>query len=260
MPNKNLPFSKKNLRKLASDGLHAEVLHRELAGDIEYELELLSAQGLNLVKKDNMYFFETKFTKIEDACFCIVDIETNGSKLDKHQIIELAAVKVKHNQIMERFESLIYCDNINEHITEITGISEEDTRNAPSLKQVLYDFKNFLGNAVFVAHDVKFDYNFISGSLEKVGLMPLTNRSLCSIDLAERTISSFRYGLQYLNEYLELHPEATHHRAMSDVITTYKLFVKSLESLPEHIMTVEELIAFSKEGKRLKRPKIDPLA
>ena len=260
MPNKNLPFSQKSIINLATNGLHAETLQRELEGDVEYELELLAAQGLNLVEKEARYYFETKFTPIEDACFCIVDIETNGSKLEKHQIIEIAAVKVKNKKIIGRFESLIQCDNINEHITEITGISEADTKDAPKLKQVLYDFKNFLADAVFVAHDVKFDYGFISGSLEKVGLMPLTNRSLCSIDLAERTISSFRYGLKYLNDYLELHPEATHHRAMSDVITTYKLFVKSLENLPDDIKTVEDLIAFSKQGKRLKRPKIDPLA
>ena len=261
MPGSNLPFSKKSLSRLSTKGLSYEVLKKELGEeDVSFGLELLRSQGVELVKKNALYYFSTKFTPIEEATFCIVDIETNGSKLEKHQIIEIAALKIKNSQIVDRFESLIHCEEINPHITDITGICAEDTKDAPQLQRVLQEFKLFLGDAVFVAHDVRFDYRFISGSLERVGLMPLTNRALCSIDLAERTISSYRYGLKYLNDYLHLHPEATHHRAMSDVITTYRLFVKSLENLPEEVKTVEDLIAFSKNGKRLKRPKFDPLA
>ncbi len=260
MPGSSLPFSQKSLSRLSTKGLSYEVLKKEIGEeDVEFGLELLRAQGVDLVKKNALYYFSTKFTPIEDATFCIVDIETNGSKLEKHQIIEIAALKVKNKKIVDSFESLIRCKEINQHISDITGITVQDTKNAPKLKQVLQEFRSFLGDAVFVAHDVKFDYRFISGSLEKVGLMPLTNRALCSIDLAERTIPSYRYGLKYLNDYLHLHPEATHHRAMSDVITTYRLFVKSLNNLPEDVKSVEDLIAFSKNGKRLKRPKFDPL-
>ena len=261
MPGSNLPFSQKSLSRLSTKGLNYEVLKKEIGEeDVEFGLELLRSQGVELVKKNALYYFSTKFVPIEEATFCIVDIETNGSKLEKHQIIEIAALKVKNSRIVDRFESLIRCEEINPHITDITGISTQDTKDAPALKKVLQQFRIFLGDAIFVAHDVRFDYRFISGSLEKIGLMPLTNRALCSIDLAERTISSYRYGLKYLNDYLHLHPEATHHRAMSDVITTYRLFVKSLENLPKEVKTVEDLIAFSKNGQRLKRPKFDPLA
>ena len=64
---------------------------------------------------------------------------------------------------------------------------------------------------------------------------------------------------QRLNESLELHHTATHHRALSDAITTAKLFLMSLELVDEKIETVEDLILFSKQGKRFKRPKFDPL-
>ena len=119
-----------------------------------------------------------------------------------------------------------------------------------------------IGNAIFVAHDVKFDYRFISLSMQKIDLAPLLNRSLCSLALAERTIVSYRYALSYLNESLHLHPDATHHRAMSDVLTTYELFKISLENLKDidkNVKTAEDLIKFSKEAKRFKRPKFDPL-
>jgi len=259
MQNSFLTLSQKSLHRLATKGLSRDTLLKELGKDFQTYLELMYAMGIEIVKENGKYFFSTKFLSIEDATFCVVDIETNGSKLEKHQIIEIAAQKIKNNKIIDRFETLVRCERINPAITEITGIAVEDTLLAPKLSTVLQDFRNFLGDSIFVAHDVKFDYEFISGSLQKFGYPPLMNRYLCSIDLAERTISSYRYGLKYLNDYLQLHPDATHHRAMSDVITTTNLFLKSLKKLPEDIKTVEELIAFSKEAKRLKRPEFDPL-
>ena len=93
---------------------------------------------------------------------------------------------------------------INPIISELTGIYVEDTLDSPDLETVMREFKLFLGDAVFVAHDVKFDYNFISASMQKVGLESLLNRSLCSLALAERTVVSFRYALSYLNDTFHL--------------------------------------------------------
>jgi len=249
----------KSIHKLSAKGLSLKTLKDQIDDDLDFLLELWHSQGLDIVKHQGYFYFSTKFIPIEEAVFCIVDIETNGSKIDKHQIIELGAVKVKNGKIIESYESLVHCKEINRHITEITGISTEDTKDAPGLKKVMYDFKSFLGDAIFVAHDVKFDYKFISLSMQKVGLAPLLNRSLCSLFLAERTVESYRYALSYLNKSLNLHPDATHHRAMSDVMTTYELFKLSLNNLDKSVETVEDIIKFSKEAKRLKRPKFDPL-
>ena len=255
----NIKLDAKSVSRLATRGLSLKTLKDQLEHELELSLELWRAQGLNVIKHQGYYYFDTAFMPIKEAEFCIVDIETNGSKIEKHQIIELAALKVKDGKIIDRFESLVHTKEINPHITEITGIKAEDTKDAPSLTEVLKKFKLFLGNAVFVAHDVKFDYMFISKSMQKIGLEPLLNRSLCSLALAERTIVSYRYALSYLNDALKLNPNATHHRAMSDVLTTYGLFLLSLQNLDEEIKTVEDLIKFSKEAKRLKRPKFDPL-
>lgn len=257
----NLPnLDQKSIASLATKGLSRDTLQRQLDEPLILSLELWHAQGLEVVEKEGLYFYQTKFINLEDAVFCIVDIETNGSSVDKHQIIELAAVKVQNGVIIDRFESLIECQCINQHITKITGISVEQTKDAPCLEDVLLNFKIFLGDAVFVAHDVKFDFKFISQSMQRIGLEPLFNRTLCSLALAERTIESYRYALSYLNDTFHLYPEATHHRAMSDVITTYKLFILSFTYLDWGIKTVEELISFTKEAKKIKRPKVDPLA
>jgi DNA polymerase-3 subunit epsilon len=94
--------------------------------------------------------------------------------------------------------------------------------------------------------------------MQKIGLEPLLNRSLCSLAFAERTIVSYKYSLAYLNKVFNFNPDATHHRAMSDVMTTYGLFLESLKNCKESLNNVEDLIKFSKQGRRLKRPKFDP--
>ncbi|MCK9454017.1 MAG: 3'-5' exonuclease [Sulfurimonas sp.] len=249
----------KCINKLSSKGLSIKTIKEQIDEDLELLLQLWHSQGLEILKQQGNFYFATKFIPLEDAEFCIVDIETNGSKIEKHQIIEIAAVKIKNGEIINTFDSLVNCKEINPHITQITGISAQDTKDAPTLKEVMFTFKNFLADSVFVAHDVKFDYRFISQSMQKVGLAPLLNRSLCSLSLAERTIESYRYALSYLNESFGLNPSAVHHRAMSDVLTTYELFKLSIVNLNENIKNVEDIIKFSKEGKILKRPKFDPL-
>ena len=254
------PFDHKTSLKLASKkGADITEIRPFIDKALEQELLMAPAQGLEIIVKDNRYYFKTNTQEIREGNFCIVDIETNGSKPEKHQIIEIGAVKVKNGKIVDQYESLVQCDEISKHITKLTGISVEDTKDAPPLQRVLNEFKTFLGTDVFVAHAVKFDYNFISAMYQKLNMQPMLNRSLCSIDLAERTFSSFRYGLTYLNNSLELHHTATHHRALSDAVTTAKLFLMSLELVDEKIETVEDLILFSKQGKRFKRPKFDPL-
>ena len=255
----SLHLDAKSIYRLSTNGLAREHLVRQLGDDFSSQLEIWRAQGLDIIKEFGHYYFAAKFTKLSDATFCIVDIETNGSKIDKHQIIEIAAVKVKNGKIIDRYESLVHTKEINIHISEITGIKVEDTKDAPALKEVLYKFKKFLGDAIFIAHDVKFDYKFISASLEKIGLEALLNRPLCSLDLAQRTVVSYRYALSYLNDTFHFNKDAQHHRAMSDVLTTFGLFLMSMSKLDENIINVEDLINFSKTAKMLKRPKFDPL-
>jgi len=250
-----ITLNQKTVALLGTKGIPVKQFAIQLPEPLNLAIELISAQGVELTKKNDRLFFSTVFSAIDDTEFCIVDIETNGSKPLKNQIIEIGPVKVKNRTITGTYESLVKCDTISRHITEITGISENDTLEAPDLKHVMEEFRLFLGSAIFVAHDVKFDYSFISAMLQRVSLEPLLNRSLCTIDLAERTIASHRYGLAYLNEQLELYKEATHHRALSDAITTVKLFKRSLKYIPHDLEKTEELIRFSKEGKKLRRLK-----
>ena len=104
-----------------------------------------------------------------------------------------------------------------------------------------------MAQSVFVAHNVGFDYGFVSAAMEQAGLYKLLNPKLCTIDLARRTILAKRYSLQYLNEFLGINTP-TSHRAYADALTALKVFEISLLSLPKSVRTTQDLIDFSKSA------------
>jgi DNA polymerase-3 subunit epsilon len=222
----------------------------------ELEFELLLSNGLPLEFEDDNVILKTTKTKIQDQCFCIVDIETNGPSVKKgFQIIELGAVKYKNGEVIDTFDTLVYAKEIPEFIQEITNITPSMLEDAPLLHNILKDFKIFLDDDIFVAHPIKFDYGYISDSFEKYDLGKLENRKLCTIDLARRTIDSPKYGLSSLKETLNIKVD-NHHRAYYDALTTKHVFESSLEKIDySKIQTVEELIYFSKNAKVLNSEK-----
>lgn len=213
----------------------------------ELEFELLLSNGLPLEFDNDHVYLKTSRTPINEQSFCIVDIETNGGSAKKgFQIIELGAVKYKNGEMIDKFESLVYAKDIPEYIQEVTGINPKMLEDAPVIQNVLKDFKIFLGDDVFIAHDIKFDYTFISDSFEKYHLGKLLNRKLCTIDLAKRTIEAEKYGLSSLKQILNIDVD-NHHRAYYDALTTAILFGICLKNIDtSKVKTVEDLLAFSK--------------
>lgn len=217
---------------------------------------LLQASGFPIQKCDisDEYYLTTLNQNLRDATFCIVDLETSGGKPDNSQIIEIGAVKIRNGEIIDSFESLVHCGFVPRYVTKITGIDTQSLADAPKLKEVLTKFKQFLQGAIFVAHNVDFDYKFLSNSFKRYGLGEIANRKVCTIDLARKTIKSEKYGLSHLNEELGLQNES-HHRALSDARATAKLFTMILDKLPKEVQTVEDLIHFSKHNQKKKRKK-----
>lgn len=213
--------------------------------DPSLELELLISNGLPIEVVNGKVILKTNTTLIENQTFCVVDIETNGSNVSKGQIIELGAVKYKNGEIIDSYESLVYAKNVPPYIQEVTNITPNMLKDAPLLRNVLEEFKIFLEDDVFVAHDIKFDYKFISDSFKKYDLGELQNRKICTIDLAKRTIEAQRYGLDFLKDLLSINIE-NQHRAYSDALSTSYILKESLSKIPSSVKYVEDLITFSK--------------
>jgi len=215
--------------------------------DSDVDSALLRCYGLPLVENEDEVYLSTLKTLFKDEVFCVVDIETNGNSPIKNQIIEIGAIKYQNGEILEKFESYVYADFIPESIIRLTKIQVADLEGAPSLKSVLQEFKEFLGASVFVAHNVNFDFGFISKSLETIGDTRLLNRKLCTVDLSRKTIDVPRHGLGYLKEFLNI-DEGEHHRAFSDAVSAAKVLDECMRNLPSEVETTEDLIKFSKRA------------
>lgn len=210
----------------------------------EYMIELLGL-GVRLNSK-NEFELKAKHTKIKDEIFCVVDIESSASLKRGGQIIEIGAHKIQNSKEIDSFHSLIRTDFIPSTIQELTGLTSSMLQNAPSLPHILNEFRLFLKDSIFVAHNVAFDYNFISASLYQCGFGILLNQKLCTIDLAKRLIDSEKYGLNALKDLLNI--QNTHHRALDDAKAASEVLKYCISKLPFYISSTQDLINFSKSN------------
>ncbi len=211
---------------------------------------LLQASGYPISEAEGGgYRLETYFTPYREQRYCVIDIETNGSKPGSSQVIEIGAVMVQNGVIVDRLETFVQCAFLPEYITKITGIEPADLIGAPTRREALVALREFMRDAIFVAHNATFDYGFLTASFNRFGLGDIGNSKLCTIELAKRTFESERYGLAYLNESLGIET-ATHHRAYSDAVSAYTVMEKSFETLPEYVKTTDDLLRFSVSSRR----------
>ena len=137
--------------------------------------------------------------------YVLIDIETTGLSPDYDEIIELAAIKVCNNEIIDTFSSFVKPSfEIDEFITELTGITNSMVSNAPDITSVIDKYLDFIGENIIIGHNVNFDINFIYDFAQKNGY----NFSNDFVD----TMRLFR----------KLHPELKHHR-LSDMCSLYKI-------------------------------------
>lgn len=234
---------------------HIAIKYTTLLEDSDTIFILLQASGYPIeLLEDGMYRLKTCFTPYTEQKYCVIDIETNGSKPGTSQVIEIGAVMVQKGKIVDTFETFVECAFLPEYITKITGIEPTDLIGAPSRRKALTKLRYFMGDAVFVAHNANFDYSFLNASFDRFGLGGIGNPKLCTIDLARRTFESERYGLAFLIDALEIET-ATHHRAYSDAVCAAKVMEKSFETLPEYVRTTDDLLRFSVSSKKARRIK-----
>lgn len=213
----------------------------------DYEFEIAKSLGIPLFERNGA--IHTKIcADIFKSDFCMVDIETTGFSTSNDEIIEIGAIKYRNGEILERFSSYIFAPQIPPKITEITGITSDDLADAPPLSAVLRDFKIFLNDSVFMAHNLRFDFNFINEKLTLCGIPVMKNARICTLELARKTICAEKYGLGYLNEFLGIN-STIRHRALADCEIALKVFETSLLNLPCEVRSVRDLMKFCKGRK-----------
>src|SRR5699024_4861121 len=99
-------------------------------------------------------------------------------------IIELAAVKMKNGEIIEKFERFANPHKpLSQTIIDLTGITDEMLKDAPDADQVLQEFHDWIGDEILVAHNASFDIGFINQGFQRIDLEKVKNPVIDTLEL-----------------------------------------------------------------------------
>ncbi len=165
------------------------------------------------------------------ADYTIVDIETTGLSPTANEIIEISALKVRGNKIVEKFSTLVKPNGlINSYISSLTGITNSMVKDAPDIKSVLPKFQNFLSSDCILGHNINFDLRFIQHNLAKHCELSLENSSMDTVRLARKYCPNLgSYKLANLAAHFDIDAKG-HHRALKDCEMTFDVYNKIRES------------------------------
>ncbi|MDO4764920.1 MAG: PolC-type DNA polymerase III [Eubacteriales bacterium] len=165
--------------------------------------------------------------------YVVFDIETTGLVTSCDTLTEIGAVKIENGMITERFSQFINPNRpIPRKIQELTHITDEMVKTAPTMETVLPEFMEFCKGSVLVAHNSDFDISFIKKLCQKIDL-PTDFTYMDTLEIARHLYPDFkRYGLDYLCKELDINL-SQHHRAVYDAEATAGILLKMFESLKE---------------------------
>lgn len=160
--------------------------------------------------------------------YSIIDIETTGGDPKVDRITEIAIYLHDGEKVIDSYVSLVNPEMpIPEFITRITGIDNEMVREAPKFYEIAKRIVEITEGAVFVAHNVRFDYSFVQKEFRTLGYT-FSRKQLCTVKLSRKLIPGHKsYSLSKLAPALGIKNEASH-RAFGDATATVELFEKLL--------------------------------
>ncbi len=165
--------------------------------------------------------------------FVVFDIETTGLSFQNDRITEIGAVLIKDGEVLSVFNTFVDpgCA-IPESITELTGITNDMVKGAPSQEEAVRSFLAFAGDRVLIAHNAGFDTSFIRKVADDYGI-PFPNTYLDTVALSRYVNPELKkHKLDTLAEYFKL-GDFNHHRASDDAEMLAMIFFKMAKKLSE---------------------------
>jgi DNA polymerase III subunit epsilon len=178
-----------------------------------------------------------------------VDIETNGLNHIRGRVIEVAAIRVENGRIVREFNKLIDPGTpLPQFITSLTGIAQHDLAGAPIFMAVADELMEILDGAIFVAHNVRFDYSFLKQEFLRIG-KSFSPRQLCTVRLSRALYPEHRS--HKLQSIIERHgfAAAKRHRAYDDAHVLWQFLQHAQATF--HAEIIEQAVA-----KQLKKPSL----
>jgi DNA polymerase-3 subunit epsilon len=181
---------------------------------------------------------------LDDCAFAVVDVETTGMRALYGDRITEIAVAVVHGERREVvFESLVNPERpIPRAIRAITNNTNDMVRDAPRFSELTERLLGALAGRVFVAHNARFDWNFVSAELRRSRDLTLDGSRLCTVRLARRLVKGVRScGLDNLCRFFGFRNDARH-RAAGDALVTAELLCRLLRlAREEGARTLQDL-------------------
>lgn len=177
----------------------------------------------------------------------VIDIETTGLDPEFCEIIEVAAIKIRDNQEVDHFETLVKpIEEVDSFITKLTGITNDMLSCAPTPDSVFPKLIGFIGEDTIVAHNAHFDINFLYDYFELFLSKEFNNNFICTMRLCRRIFPELQNHKLYTlcNHFCLSEPS---HRALNDAKATLQLFNICKQ-------TVEQTIGFEDFAKQTKKP------
>ena len=141
----------------------------------------------------------------------ILDFETTGLSPNYARVIEVGAIIISGEKIVDKLSQLMYpgC-SIPYFITGITGITNQMVKGQPSPEKFMPTLKKFIGARPILAHNASFDQKFLISEMENIGNR-IDNKFLCTLKLARRLIlDAPDYKLTTLTSHLKIKPLKEH--------------------------------------------------
>ena len=192
---------------------------------------------------------------LHDLTYTVVDVETTGLSAYRDGITEICCLRVTGGQVVDRFSTLVNPGQpIPMFIQLMTSITDDMVRDAPSFRQVIPEFLEFLGESVLVAHNAPFDLSFINYGLYSCGRPHLHNPAVDTIRLARRLLPDLqRRSLDAVTQHLGI-SVADRHRAYGDAVATAEVLLRLLPLARQRgVESDAQLMAFLGFGQTEKR-------
>ncbi len=158
----------------------------------------------------------SKLLAIVDKPLAIVDIETTGGNALYGRIIEIAIIRIEPNGSGRPFQSLVNPEcYIPQSIEQLTRITNEDIGHSPRFSRIAREVFTLLDEAIFIAHNARFDYGFVKNEFRRLG-REFSAKCLCTVKLSRKLFPEHRN--HDLNSVLMRHGIvcSERHRAMGD--------------------------------------------
>jgi DNA polymerase-3 subunit alpha (Gram-positive type) len=219
------------------------------------DIKVLYGVEANLVNDGVPIAYNLVKRELADAAYIVFDVETTGLSAVYDTIIELAAVKVKGGEIIDRFESFANPHrSLSATIIELTGITDDMVQDAPEVEEVLRKFHEWIGDDILVAHNASFDMGFLDTGFLKIGFGKASNPVIDTLELGRFLYPEMKnHRLNTLAKKLDV--ELTqHHRAIYDAEATGYILVKMLkEAMEKDITSHDQLNDYMGQGNAYQR-------